>query len=313
MAGPVIETVKMPDGSYQGFWLTNPAKGKVPPQLRPFLFKKGHRPVGHNPGNPGWEQLHYDKRTKTTPIYRTDEGKFKKGKQTTMAGRPAPVRNPAELAILNPHSGHISHYHITGPARNDPGRKAKHNPGFLARFMPSFTPPKVNLGGFVSGGAGALVDRQVIPRALSFLPAAGFLAWFKQGLGLLVARAVLLLVQLVGGNMIFRGPNARGYVSAYAFGGGVSILASGAEMGLTKAGVPVLIGDAEMERPGNPLGMFALPKAQGGLGLFQGGRSAAALQALAASSEIPSQIEAAGGGSLYPSSSVEDLGEDEAY
>lgn len=258
MSDMVIDAVRRLNSEGREVWFTNPPKGKVPPQLRKFLFKKGHRPT--NPGKrggksaPGWFDLHYPRRDRATVLFRDASGVFTKHAGQSGKSRP---KNPAELAILNAYRG-----------KKHGGKHPHRNPGgFLAKVKGAFSGVMPALP--VAGGAivGAVVNRQLIPRALDkFLPATGILSNVRTGIWNFVARALLVLLPPVAVALLVKSPMVRRLAVGYALGGVASVGASAIEAVMTKAGVPVLVGDYEV--PGNPMGLFSLPRSAGGLGLF---------------------------------------------
>lgn len=257
MSDMVIDAVRRLNAAGREVWFTNPPKGKIPPQLRPFLFKKGHRPT--NPAKrggksaPGWFDLHYPRRDKATIVFRDSSGVFTKHAGQSGRGRP---RNPAELAILNAYKG-----------KGHGGKRPRNPGGFLAKAKSAVSVIMPGLP--MAGGAviGAVVDRQLIPRALDkFLPVTGILSNVRTGIWNFVARALLVLLPPVLVALLVKSPMVRRLAVGYALGGTASVGASAVEAVMTKAGVPVLVGDYEI--PGNPMGLFSLPHARGGLGLF---------------------------------------------
>jgi len=257
MSDQVIDAVRRLNADGREVWFTNPPKGKVPPQLRKFLFKKGHRPT--NPGKrggksaPGWFDLHYPRRERATVVFRDASGVFSKHAGQSGHARP---KNPAELAILNAYRGK-SH-----------GKRPRNPGGFLGRAKGALfgaIPALPYTGGAILG---AVVDRQLVPRAMEkFLPATGFLSNLKTGIWQLAARALLVLVPPFIVALFVRSPLVRRLAVGYAIGGMGSVGASAVEAGMTKAGLPVLVGDYEI--PGSSVGLFSLPRSRGGLGLFQ--------------------------------------------
>jgi hypothetical protein len=239
-----------PDG--REFWGINPPKGKVPPHLRKFLFKKGHagpgKKDGRAKGNP-FEKLHFAARTQTA-FYDPRTGRFKH------AGKPA-GKNPAPMMVL----GNPPLMMVHGNPKK-PGKKPGHNPPSVAGAAPTslgafaktvFSFKWITRGLMLTGGV--LADRQLVPRLVEKLPA--MFNRVKTGVGYYLTRLTLAAVPAALA-VLFKFRALVPWTLLYLLGGWASVAVSGIEAVMVKGGLSALgeVGGETYSVPGNPLGWF---------------------------------------------------------